>query len=240
MSEAATRDLHPSIWLWCVPLPLLIHLGAWQLDDHGDFFARWIESESGLIENATAILLIPATIFAVAIGLKLLRSAGPLYATWFFGVALICFGFAGEEVSWGQHWLGWDSPEYFVENNRQGETNFHNLNIHFGRVVKTILTLVIVVGGLILPWRRSASAGLPNQTSIQRFLRYITPTQVCIPAAAFVLGVRLIERFKTWFDLDWDFIAVNLKESQELYIALFLLIYVWSARVRASHLDQGA
>ena len=26
--------------------------------------------------------------------------------------------------------------------------------------------------------------------------------------------------------------GINLKESQELYIALFMLIYVWSARVR--------
>ena len=237
MSEATTHDLHRSIWLWCVPLPLLIQLSAWQLDKHGDFFARWIESESGLVENATAILLIPAVILAIGIGFKLIRRSGPLYAMWFFGVALICFGFAGEEVSWGQHWLGWDSPEYFVENNRQGETNFHNLNIHFGRVVKSLLTLAIVVGGLIIPLRRSAPAGFAKQTSFQRFLRFITPTRVCIPAAAFVLGVRLIERSKTWFELDWDFIAVNLKESQELYIALFLLIYVWSARVRASHLD---
>ena len=237
MSETTTHDLHRSIWLWCVPVPLLIHLGAWQVDGRGEFFARWIESESGLIENATAILLIPATIFAVGIGLRLFQRMGPMYPMWFFGVALICFGFAGEEVSWGQHWLGWESPEYFVENNRQGETNFHNLNIHFGRVVKSILTLAIIIGGLIMPLRSSASADPVNLTPKRRFLRFITPTRVCIPAAAFVLGVRLIERVKTWFDLDWDFIAVNLKESQELYIALFLLIYVWSARVRTTQLD---
>ena len=121
-----------------------------------------------------------------------------------------------------------------MENNRQGETNFHNINIHFGRIVKTILTLVIIIGGLILPFRHSKRAY--ESISMQRFADVVTPARVCVPTAAFVLGVRLVERFKTWFDLEWDFIAVNLKESQELYIALFLLIYVWSTRVRLSNL----
>jgi hypothetical protein len=230
---AGTRDLHRSIWLWCIPLPLLIHLGTWQLDKTGEFFSTWIESESGLIENATALVLIPAAIFAIGIGLRLYRQFGQLYLLWFFSVALVCIGFAGEEISWGQHWVGWHSPEYFVENNRQGETNFHNFNIHFGRVVKSILTLVIIIGGLIMPFRLSTRGR--EQTPMRRFVGLVTPTLVCVPAAAFVLGVRLIERFKTWFDLEWSLIAVNLKESQELYIALFLLIYVWSAKVRLSN-----
>ena len=38
MSPSEARDLHPSIWLWCVPLPLLIQLGAKQIDKDGDFF----------------------------------------------------------------------------------------------------------------------------------------------------------------------------------------------------------
>jgi len=237
MTETHTRDLHESIWLWCIPLPLLIHLGAWQLDYQGEFFAKWIESESGLIENTTALLLIPASIFAFGVALRLSGRLGPVYLIWFSGMALVCLGFAGEEISWGQHWIGWSSPEYFAENNRQGETNFHNLNIHFGRVVKSILTLAIIIGGLILPFRGSRFISVEEQTPMQRFLGLVSPTRVCVPAAAFVLGVRLMERLKTWFDLEWGFIAVNLKESQELYIALFLLIYAWSARVRFSHHD---
>ena len=196
------------------------------------FSAHWVESESGLIENGTALILIPATIFAAVLALRLYRRLGAPYLVWFASVALVCFGFAGEEISWGQHWLGWSSPEYFAEYNRQGETNLHNLNIHFGRVVKSILTLAIIVGGLIVPLRQRGRA--PQNSGTARFLDIVTPTFVCVPAAAFVLGVRLVERFKTWFDLDWGIIAVNLKESQELYIALFLLIYAWSARVRAA------
>lgn len=233
MNGGDARDLHRSIWLWCVPLPLLIHLGARQLDTQGDFFAKWIESESGFIENATALILIPATIIALVLALRFYRRFGTAYLLWFTAVALVCFGFAGEEISWGQHWIGWTSPEYFAEHNRQGETNLHNLNIHFGRIVKSILTLAIIVGGLIMPLRRRERP--LSQTPGGHFLDIVTPTLVCVPAAAFVLGVRLIERFKTWFDLDWEIIAVNLKETQELYIALFLFIYVLSARARAAN-----
>ena len=64
MTAHETGDLHRSIWLWCVPLPLLIQLGARQLDSEGEFFSQWIESESGLIENATALLLIPLSMQA--------------------------------------------------------------------------------------------------------------------------------------------------------------------------------
>ena len=106
----------------------------------------------------------------------------------------------------------------------------HNLNIHLGRVVKSVLTLAIVVGGLILPlvWRRRDRrlGAAPSLMDI------VIPTVVCVPAAVFVFGVRLIERFKTWFDLEWALLAVNLKESQELYIAIFLLVYAWSERSR--------
>ncbi len=230
MTKAKVHDVPKAVWLWCVPIPLLIQLGVWQVDNEGKFFSRWIESEAGLIENATAISLIFATTISLRVGLKLFKYVESIYSAWFFFVALVCLGFAGEELSWGQHWIGWDSPDYFAENNRQGETNFHNFNIHFGRVVKSILTLAIVIGGLILPLRHSSD--LVHETPIRQFLFFITPTRVCIPAAAFVFGVRLIERVKTWWNLDWDFLAVNLKESQELYIALFLLIYVWSARIR--------
>lgn len=230
MTDNTVRDLPRRVWLWFIPLPLIVQLGVHHLDSSGSFFSRWIESESGLIENATALLLVPAVYFAWVIALRLYRRYGAPYFIWYVGLALVCFGFAGEEISWGQHWFGWDSPGYFAENNRQGETNFHNVNIHFGRVVKSILTLAIIVGGIIMPLRRAKRPA--SQFGPQRFWDVVTPSLVCVPVAVFVFGVRLVERCKTWFDLEWAFIAVNLKESQELYIAMFLLIYAWSAYVR--------
>lgn len=230
MVRSDPRDLHPLIWLWSIPLPFVIHLSTRQLDPGNRFFSVWIESESGLIENATALLLLPATAFAIILALRCYEQFGRMFSVWFVGFALMCFGFAGEEVSWGQHWLGWSSPEYFAEYNRQGETNFHNLNIHFGRVVKSLLTLAIIIGGLILPLMRRGQAR--EAAPPRGWKEALVPTLVCVPAAAFVFGVRLVERCKTWFDLEWSLLDVNLKEQQELYIAIFLFIYVWSAYKR--------
>jgi hypothetical protein len=50
-----------------------------------------------------------------------------LLRTLWLGTALLAFLAAGEEISWGQHWLGFSSGEFFTEHNLQQETNLHNL-----------------------------------------------------------------------------------------------------------------
>lgn len=82
------------------------------------------------------------------------------------GVSLALLGIAGvsvvvalaalEEISWFQRVLGVQSPEFFVQNNRQAETNLHNLALgNSGSIHKTVLLkLIFLVGithNLILP-----------------------------------------------------------------------------------------
>ena len=222
------KEIPKYIWLWLMFLPLLVHLGAGILDRERIFFDRWIESELGIIENLTVFVLIPASILFVQSSLMFWRRRQHFIAIYFALAAFVCIGFGGEEASWGQHWFGWDSPEYFEANNRQGETNFHNFDIQVGRTVKTLLTIGVVVGGLILPLTRTRDIR-PGEAG---FLDFVVGTKSCVPAAFWVFFVRLIERFKTWFDLDWMVLAVNLKELQELYIALFLFIYAWAVKAR--------
>lgn len=244
MVRALKTDVPRLFSYWLIPVPIIVHLAAKFLDTDGKIFHRWIESEWGFIENGTVLLLIPAAVFmmiaawrfwrvgdgAAGNGLQTPSSIGKLLALWFFLGAMVCIAFAGEEASWGQHWIGWESPEYFAENNRQGETNVHNLNKQLGRVVKTVLTIAIIIGGLILPLSR----GDRNLAGNATFMDFVQGSRVCIPVALFVFLVRLIERCKTWFDLDWAILAVNLKESQELYIAMFLFIYAWSIKRRTN------
>jgi len=42
-------------------------------------------------------------------------------------IAILLFLSFGEEISWGQRILGWESSEVFKNLNKQGETNIHNL-----------------------------------------------------------------------------------------------------------------
>lgn len=227
-----SAEIKPAVvaspWMWLLALPFVVHLSAGLLDSERVFFNRWIESELGLIENLTVLVLIPATIFLMQICTAHWSAGRKGLALWFFLAAMVCVGFGGEEASWGQHWFGWESPDYFEQNNRQGETNFHNFDIQVGRTVKAILTLGIIVGGFVLPLMRTGK----RDDNDLGFIDSVIGTRDCVPAAFWVFLVRLIERLKTWFDLDWVILAVNLKELQELYIALFLFIYAWAIKRR--------
>ncbi|MEM6311254.1 MAG: hypothetical protein AAF754_14525 [Pseudomonadota bacterium] len=111
-------------------------------------FAR----EDGVVEYGTAILLFLTAIVAVLLG----RRAGGyrLGLLWFYGFAL--FLAAGEEISWGQRIFGIASPEFFLENNYQQETNLHNLVVGEEQLVKfwfgTLLTLFALLYLVFLPW----------------------------------------------------------------------------------------
>lgn len=72
----------------------------------------------------------------------------------FFGF-LFLFG-AGEEISWGQRIFNLESSDFFLENNRQNEINFHNLEIgevSLNRLIfSQLLTAVMAIYLLILPF----------------------------------------------------------------------------------------
>ena len=60
-----------------------------------------------------------------------------------------------EEISWFQRILDVQSPEFFLQNNRQAETNLHNLALGSASLHKTVLLKLIFIAGithnLILP-----------------------------------------------------------------------------------------
>lgn len=220
--------LAPAI-VWWLPVALLVFQAVARLADaDGRWYPRFVEGENGLVETATVLVLLPAVVF----GLRAARHwwpRRPPLAGWFCGVTAVAFAFAGEEASWGQHWLGFASPEFFAVHNRQGETNIHNLHLQLGRIVKTFVTVAIIIAGLIVPLAR------PNGAAGTAFW----PGAEAVPVALLVFGVRLIERLVTWFNLDGHgLLQMNLKESQEFCIAWFFLVYLWAAARRARAMTE--
>lgn len=123
-----------------------------------------LSAEDGIAENATAALFLAASgLFVWASG----RCRGR--NIWYWGLALMCFMVAGEEISWGQRLLGVASPAPIAAINVQGEINLHNLKGIHGNV-RAIGLLVIVSMCFVLPAlhatvprvrRRCRSAGMP-------------------------------------------------------------------------------
>ena len=103
-------DLGPLLSMWLPLVFLLVQIMARLLDAADEFYFTYFETEAGLVETSTAAVLLPAAFFAARLGRQLNREVSSLCGWWYLCVAALCLVFFGEEVSWGQHWFGFDSP----------------------------------------------------------------------------------------------------------------------------------
>lgn len=83
--------------------------------------------EDGPVETLSFLLLLTAVglFFITAVKLGRSRRSGRVAATGAVLLALVLFLVAMEEISWGQRYLGIETPPSFAIND-QGETNLHN------------------------------------------------------------------------------------------------------------------
>ncbi len=124
-----------------------------------DYFTLVFAKEDGPVEYGTAIFLLVASIVMAFHAASLWRQGrkGAALLTAVYG--LMFFMAAGEEISWGQRIIGWESGEFFLQNNKQDETNLHNLmigDVHltkslFGPVLTICILLYLVGLPLIYP-----------------------------------------------------------------------------------------
>lgn len=125
-----------------------------------DAFAAYFGLEDSPVETLTAVMLFAAGSVLIVRSLAM-HGSWRLYAIALgvlYGAVYIWAG--GEEISWGQRILGFESPEYFAQNNDQGEFTMHNLVIGGVKLDESlfgpILSLVILTYLVVLPvmWRR--------------------------------------------------------------------------------------
>jgi hypothetical protein len=131
---------------------------------------RAYTSEASPVENLTVVMLLAGAVICFR---RVGRLAGR--RTWLFVAATALLGVlyvlaAGEELSWGQHVLGFKAPEFFKSHNAQGETNLHNVvvkGVKLNRLVFGTGLFIFVLGYCVVlpvgyrrwPWlRRLADA----------------------------------------------------------------------------------
>lgn len=126
---------------------------------------RAYTSEAGPVENLTVVMLLAGAFICF---LRVRRLAGR--RAWLFVAATALLGVlyvlaAGEELSWGQHFLGYKAPEFFKSHNAQGETNFHNMmvsGVKLNRLIFGTGLFIFVLGYCVVlpvgcrrwPWLR--------------------------------------------------------------------------------------
>lgn len=212
-------------------LGLLFAVGA--LSYGSDFYVTFIRSELGVIENGTAFLALMVAVLAI----PALRASGVMAPRWFFRLWLGFFilggvFLAGEEISWGQNFFHWASPEYFRNTNIQGETNIHNLT-HLGEIApKFVLHMAAIFGGIV--WPLAAGRGRIPAPRAPDFLYWLMPTRAVFWTAVIAIGIRVIERILANMHLKERGIAINeFKELNEMFLILFVVLYLASLIARA-------
>lgn len=231
LSQSTPADLPSWLWLW---LPLAVvasQIVARALDTGQGFYFLAYEGELGLVELGTFVVLVPATVLALITFRSRSKLGDPWLGRWLLLFSLGCVYFAGEEISWGQHFMGWSSPEFFRVHNIQSETNIHNLGLSVDRIPKFLVAAVVLVAGLIMPVLRHTKGVVWTPKRGRRY--WLLPTKTGACAAGIAMACRIAERIKTWFDLEsTPFLDTNLKESHEFYLALFFALYISSLYIR--------
>jgi len=134
--------------------------------------------------------------------------------------------YAGEEMSWGQHYFGWGTPEQWTEFNDQQETNLHNTAAIFDQIPRTLLSIAALIGGVLIPIFRKYKNHIPSKES---FFDWLLPTYVCLPAA-------LLSLLVSWHEKLYKLLGVNIPavldiragETKECLLALFMMMYALS------------
>lgn len=234
------RDLPRWLWLWVPVIYVILHYVVAGFGQ--ETYDRYLGGgELGNNELLTMVLLI----IAVGVGLHTLwimrGMADWRLWTWIFLGTLGCVYFGGEEASWGQHLIGWESSEAWQEFNDQQETNLHNSEKYgplLDQLPRNLLTLGMLVGGVFAPlWRRAKQLSL-DPAGINF---WIWPTLICLPAGllgATVSWPESIYKSMTGLARPPRF-NISAGELKEWYSAFFLLIYLLSFNLRFRQLRKA-
>lgn len=211
------QTIHLFWWLIVPVAALLIQIGL-ELHCSSQVLSVML-SESGPHEFLQSVVTAIAFIYALWLLTKIdwgtqkltgivvaIAAAGTLYIT-------------GEEISWGQHILNWDTPEYWAAFNDQNETNLHNTSDWLDQKPRLLLFAGIVVAGVVIPlMRRFCPQKLPMQ------LNQFYPSNILSVTALGVLIPYIVQEITEQFIRGGAFERVS--EVQELYMYYFVLLYL--------------
>lgn len=210
-------------------LPMLVYTGLVMAEIFMPYeIISPIYNENGLVELGQFAVI---TLAAITAGYALIREIQPTAAlnnatsryhlgliAWFSLALLGCIYVAGEEISWGQHFLGWQSNEFWASVNDQGETNLHNTSSWLDQKPRLVLEIGVMIGGLAIPLIMALRPNLlPKQ-----FQFIYPPARLCL-LAFICLWVKISDKICQSIDLNC---YARASEIVELFIFYYVLAYL--------------
>ena len=106
--------------------------------------------ENGFIENLQILLIFTTLVIFFLFFKKNYLKLNIFYRIIFLFYLIGLIYYFLEEVSWGQHFFKWQTPLYFIENNKQNETNFHNISNLFNQLPRNLLFIWCTISFLVI------------------------------------------------------------------------------------------
>ena len=228
-AESAKSSKILTVWL-----PILVALGLFSL---GWFYPQllftWFFNEkTGIAEFVHTLFPFLTALIALRLMLYRFIRRDVFLLLWCLAMMVGGIYLSGEEASWGQHYVGWTTSEYWASVNDQQETNLHNLSHWLDQKPRLILTIGICLGGLVWPYF------LLNKPEImlRRFdFTYPPASLVTLAALVFLSEAYLYIRWLVPEDFSKTFRS---GEFQETFIVWFLLVYALCLLKRAKSVNH--
>ena len=184
------------------------------------------DTEWGLVEQLQNLVLF----ISLALAIWTFSTANTqLLRLWLGTIVLGLVYLLGEEISWGQHYFGWDTGGIFADINDQGETNFHNTaGGWLDQKPRAILLLGMILGTVVHPlvkWARKGRGLFDNPWWLAPTLTSLAPV-VFSQLAALPKRLDVLELFR------WS-------EMEELFIYIFFITYLLSLLVRLRQSERA-
>ena len=246
-ADSAERDPRAALQ-WLLPLvTYLLVLGLYGLYAIAPLSVlNWLAGEDRVVEWAGALALFAAGVLFV---LAFVRSTGAGQRigrlrtsrnVLMLALGLAMFVAAGEELSWGQRILGWETPDSLASVNEQHEFNLHNIRLLNPLVdggdrsqlrlfltanrAFSLFTVGFAAGWPLLSAASSRARRMNQRLRIPVVPLWLAPLVVLIP-----LLVRFVDPF-----IPPGFSQGDVHEAKESLYSLMLAVAAWCTFRRPS------
>jgi len=226
LDEHTVVHVHTAMLKFVVALiPLTFCTAVIWLRNYNFYIYKLFFTEDSLFEYMTSAIYFGAAVIVIVIALAFKRKERFISAA---AYALLTLGFlfvAGEEISWGQRILNFETPSEILERSTQQEFNIHNLE----PIQRRLHAAYAVVGayGTFL-WLLALPRIAPLRTYITPYVapRWYLATYF-LPVFVYYTHVEIATEETAWFqDRHPD------EEVAEFIMSLGFLLFVLSNRFR--------
>ena len=201
------------------PFLILLGLAALVLTPALSNFGYWLLDENRPVEVLTFLIALLAAIEGFRLSQHYARKNRRRLLIFYGLFALLFFFFAMEEISWGQQFLGFDTPEFWRVRNAQDELTLHNYDFSGAKYLEVYPLIAGLIGLLSVgaAWLRL----LPKS---------ISPPLILVSwfaAISLHSGLDLFHEFYI-FNPGLDELINALDEAAEMLVAIagFLFVYL--------------